>query len=118
VRNAHNYRERVGDLLRAQPEGDWMPAGTIAELVTDGGAWTERNAVSQVLCKMVRDRELVRTGKPPRGYVYRANPEYVPPERERHCGPASAYEGPAIGDGRLCPVIGAPVEDWQLPEAA
>jgi hypothetical protein len=107
-------RQRIRDLLQAQPEGDeWMPGGTIAKLITEGGDWAERNRISQILCTMVRDGELLRTGQPPRGYRYRSNPDFVPEERVTHSGPASAYEGPAVGDGSLCPSIGTPIEAWR-----
>jgi hypothetical protein len=78
----------------------------------------ERNSVGSAIRLMKMSGELLREGSPPRGCRYRLNPAYVPDERDPHVGPATAYEGPAVGDANLCPSVGTPIEAFRLPEAA
>lgn len=109
------YQTRIREMLSDLPEDEWLRGGDLARAI--GRNYVERGGVSQQVGTMFRSGELLRSGFPPRSYHYRLNPDFVPSERDPHAGPASAYVGPAIGDGRLCPVIGVPT-DWQLPEAA
>lgn len=106
-------KDRIRDFLRPLGEDDWRSGGEIAFACSTTPR--ERASVGSALSLMRADGEVLRSGMPPRGCRYRLNPDYVATVRDASIlGPAAAYEGPAMGDGALCPLIGA----CRLPEAA
>jgi hypothetical protein len=116
MRKSDAYKDRIRELLRGLPDDDWLSGGQIARAV----AMTDRdhNSIAGIISVMRHSGELLREGLPPRGCRYRLNPNYVPEDRDPNIGPASAYEGPAVGDANLCPSVGTPIEAFRLPEAA